>query len=354
MEQNKETILKILTVNCQGLGDMNKRRDVLKNLKCKNYNLYFLQDTHFVNKDESFTRTLWGYKAFFSSFKSNSRGVAILFNNNCEVKISNEYKDNDGNYLILDVLVENIQFLLVNIYGPNSDRPNFYLSLKNKIEQIYCSQHIVIGGDFNLIFDKDLDSMNYKYLNNPNARQEVIKLMDELNLKDIYRENNPNIKRFTWRRKNPIKQARLDFFLVSESLLNMVPCVKYESSYRSDHSPVLLCCRLNEFKKGRGFWKFNNSLLTDKEYVKQIQRVIEDVKIQYACPVYNIENIGCLDNDSIQFIISDQLFLDTLLMEIRGKSISYSTFKKKENNRKRKPVRERNIRIRTKFNRTVH
>ena len=55
MEQNKETILKILTVDCQGLRDMNKRGDVLKNLKCKNYNLYFLQDTHFVDKDESFT-----------------------------------------------------------------------------------------------------------------------------------------------------------------------------------------------------------------------------------------------------------------------------------------------------------
>jgi hypothetical protein len=53
---------------------------------------------------------LWGYKAFFSSFKSNSRGVAILFNNNCEEKISNENKDNDGNYLILDVPVENIKF----------------------------------------------------------------------------------------------------------------------------------------------------------------------------------------------------------------------------------------------------
>ena len=79
MQQNKETTLTILTVNCQGLGDMNKRRDVLKNLKCKNYNLYFLQDTHFVDKDESFTRTLWGYKAFFSSFKSNSSLLNVVY-----------------------------------------------------------------------------------------------------------------------------------------------------------------------------------------------------------------------------------------------------------------------------------
>ena len=118
--------LKILTVNCQGLGDKNKRRDVLNYLKGKKYNVYFLQDTHFMEKDENMIRTQWGYKAFFSSFKSNSRGVAILFNNNCEVKIYNEFKDNEGNYLILDVIIEDIPFLLINIYGPNCDRPNFF------------------------------------------------------------------------------------------------------------------------------------------------------------------------------------------------------------------------------------
>ena len=57
--------LKILTVNCQGLGDTNKRRDVLKNLKNKNYNIYFIQDTHFTDKDENMIKTQWGYKAFF-------------------------------------------------------------------------------------------------------------------------------------------------------------------------------------------------------------------------------------------------------------------------------------------------
>lgn len=35
--------LKVLTVNCQGLGDPNKRRDVFKILKTKNYNIYFIQ-----------------------------------------------------------------------------------------------------------------------------------------------------------------------------------------------------------------------------------------------------------------------------------------------------------------------
>ena len=110
--------LKILIVNCQGLGDINKRRDVFKILKAKKYNKYFLQDTHFVIKDENFIKTQWVSKAFFCSYESNSRGVAIFCNDNCELEINAEYKDEYGNYLILDVTLENVHFLLVNIYGP--------------------------------------------------------------------------------------------------------------------------------------------------------------------------------------------------------------------------------------------
>ena len=52
----------------------------------------------------------------------------------------------------------------------------------------------------------------------------------------------------------------------------------FRYSYRSDHSPVVLFCRLSELKKGRGFWKFNNSLLTDKDYVLLIKELIRDKK----------------------------------------------------------------------------
>lgn len=136
-------------------------------------------------------------------------------------------------------------------------------------------------------------------------------------------------KRFSWRKRSPIKQARLDFFLVSESLISSTKCVEYENSYRSDHSPVLLSLQVNNFIKGSGFWKFNNSLLSDKEYVDLIKEKMNDVKAQYACPVYNMKNIKSVDNASLCLTICDQLFLDILLTEIRGKTISYSTYKKR-------------------------
>jgi len=59
---------------------------------------------------------------FFSLLSLNSKGVAILFNNNFEFKILNETKDINGNYLVLDVIVEKERLTLVSLYGPNTVR----------------------------------------------------------------------------------------------------------------------------------------------------------------------------------------------------------------------------------------
>lgn len=41
------------------------------------------------------------------------------------------------------------------------------------------------------------------------------------------------------------------------------------------------------------------------------------------------ENVPNIDNEVIQFTITNHTFLDILLTEIRGKSISFAPFKKK-------------------------
>ena len=107
-----------------------------------------------------------------------------------------------------------------------------------------------------------------------------------------------------------------------------------ENSFRSDHSPVSLSLCFTEFVKGKPLWKFNNSLLKDIQYIKAINKKIDEVKKQYSLPVYNFENLHNIPENEIQLFINDQLFLDTLLMEIRGQTISYSSFKKKQNDKK--------------------
>lgn len=59
------------------------------------------------------------------------------------------------------------------------------------------------------------------------------------------------------------------------------------------------------------------------------------MKLQYACPIYEREGVTNIDNELIQLTITDQTFLDILLTEIRGKSISFAAFKKKQINKKK-------------------
>ena len=147
---------------------------------------------------------------------------------------------------------------------------------------------------------------------------------------DPFRELFPDLQRYTCRKKTPFKQARLYFFIFSDYMLtNLVNC-KIETSYHSDHSMVILELEFIPFVHGKGLWKFNNSLLYDLEYSNIVKNIILEVKKQYGALVYNFENIHEISNDDLHFTINSQLFLETLLMEIRGKTISYSSNKRKE------------------------
>ena len=118
--------VKIMSVNCQGLGDLGKRLDIFKYLKDMSYSIYCLQDTHFVETQEKNIHSQWGFACFCSSYRSNSRGVAIMINNNFEHNVHGSVKDRNGNYLMLDITIEGERITLVNIYGPNEDSPVFF------------------------------------------------------------------------------------------------------------------------------------------------------------------------------------------------------------------------------------
>ena len=78
----------ILSLNCQGLGNVRKRRDVFDYVKEKSSSINCLQDTHFSTKLEAYVKAEWGCNCFFASYSSNSRGVAVMFMNNFEFRIN--------------------------------------------------------------------------------------------------------------------------------------------------------------------------------------------------------------------------------------------------------------------------
>ena len=87
--------------------------------------------------------------------------------------------------------------------------------------------------------------------------------------------------------------------------------------------------KLQNTDRGNGYWKFNNSLVRDENYIKIVKDTLQEQKYIYT------NNNGNNDenaefNMKNQFTINDQLFLETLLFSIRWETIEYSSRKKKE------------------------
>ena len=83
--------------------------------------LIFLQDP----KRDKYITAEWGFTSYFCSNHTRSRGVAILFNNDFEFQVKGIFRDNGGNFLMVHISTMKMDVLLVNIYGPNRDDPNF-------------------------------------------------------------------------------------------------------------------------------------------------------------------------------------------------------------------------------------
>ena len=146
--------INICSINCQGLGDHTKRRDVFRYIKNKGFDMFLLQDTHFEKKNENLIRSEWGYECWFNSYTSRSRGVSILFNNTFEFKNVVIRSDDSGNFLIMKIEVDSISYVIANIYAPNRENPNFFRNIQTVINS-FGENNIIIGGDWNCLLDAE-------------------------------------------------------------------------------------------------------------------------------------------------------------------------------------------------------
>ena len=126
-------------------------------------------------------------------------------------------------------------------------------------------------GDFNVVQNYVLDNNEYDMqTTRPKARKAIFEIMDSLDLIDIYRSFYEDKRWFTWRKPGMhLKQARLEYFLISSDWANYVEHTTIKPGYRSDHSLILSHFTFKNHERGRGFWKFNNSLLYDPIYVQK-------------------------------------------------------------------------------------
>lgn len=305
--------LRILSLNCNGLGDEQKRKDVFDYLNRMNYDIYCLQETHFLGKEKT-VKTECDGTWFFDSLTNISGGVAILFRKADAVTVVEEKTVDKGRCLMIEFFTGEKRCLLCCIYGYNEDKPleEFFKQVEKEVDE-FCCENVILCGDFNVVLNPELDYKDHsKSKTNSEARKALLKLMENQKLVDIFRKMNPGVPAFTYQRANHPSSARLDFFLISENLQsNFLPgiyCIDsgITKSGVVDHSIITL----SFIKIGEGLWEFDNSLLLDNEFVESIKNWVPSSQLVDV-------SIG----------IYYQEYFERFLQEIKLECISYSANK---------------------------
>ena len=184
--------------------------------------------------------------------------------------------DDNGRLLVIEVKIENTISLLINIYNANTETEQLQtLSNFSNILKTFDDIHnksIIFGGDFNLFLDICVDTNGEKNSLKKKSTPHLIQIIENYDLCDMWRILHPKTKRFPFRQNHSsgLIQRCLDYFFISNSLQEMTKYTDILAAFSTDHSPILITLsKINEFDRGKGFWKFNNSLKKMKTMLKQ-------------------------------------------------------------------------------------
>jgi len=313
MSVNPDDNLKIVSLNVRGLANFRKRRSIFNWCRRTKADLILLQETHSSSETEFQWQNEWGGKIYFSHGSHNSRGVAVVCKNGSNIDVKQIHRDNNGRIIIVNFVKNELHFVLTNIYAPNTEimQTNFYTDLK----QIFLDKtfedndKIIVGGDYNCVLNANLDKKGGNVKVKESVVKKINEIIDTFELVDIWRRLNPEVRRYTWRQNNPLIQCRLDYFLISDALIENVDKVDIFPGMRTDHSAILINLRLQkEYQRGPGHWKFNNSYLDDDDYVSQLNNELK---------------LWLQDNS----IVDDQVKWEWMKFKVRDFTIHYAKAK---------------------------
>ena len=116
---NNAKCLTFITNNIKGIRNNSKRLSAVN--KLGNNGILFLQETHSTFNDEIIWKNDFNGPVFYSHSTSQSCGALIAYFGNLNFSVNKQVGDKNGRILILDVNIDEIRYVLVNIYNANSE-----------------------------------------------------------------------------------------------------------------------------------------------------------------------------------------------------------------------------------------
>lgn len=270
--------LNIASFNVNGLRNEKKRRAIFNYLHDHKHNIVLLQETHSTKNEAKRWKAEWGGKIIFSHGLSNARGVAILIQKKCGIKVLKVVADQEGRVIVAEVKVNESKYKISSGYAPNQDKPEFFVQWFQLIEQ--CEGSTIMAGDFNTVLDLSKDKKGGKGFTHPRSTNLILEYMQENGLADIWRVQHPEDFRATWSKDhNTELLERIDYFLVSQEIVQVVTKSEINAAFKSDHAIPWILISTSGWERTSGYWKFNTSLLDDDQFREEVKEIIMDADL---------------------------------------------------------------------------
>jgi len=111
--------LDVISLNVRGLRDIVKRKALFLFIKQREAQVILFQETHSCDTDLKFWKSQWGDTALFCHGTNHSAGVAI-FLNKLKGDIVETIYSGEGRWIIVILNIDNVKFIICNVYGYNS------------------------------------------------------------------------------------------------------------------------------------------------------------------------------------------------------------------------------------------
>lgn len=159
---------------------------------------------------------------------------------------------------------------MCNIYAPNKEEPDFFHGI-NKIIGDREGQ-LILAGDFNQVTDGIIDKSKPGGRSSPRDREAIHLLTEDHSLVDIWKLVNPSSREYTFYSNCHKTYSRIDFGLISKSLVDSVVGCEIGTIAISDHATVELQTDLNTDKTKRCHWRLNTMLLQNKMFCEELTK----------------------------------------------------------------------------------
>ncbi|GBG77807.1 hypothetical protein CBR_g25738 [Chara braunii] len=259
--------IRAVTWNVRGLWDTNgrmKRRRLKSWLHEWKVNCVFLQESKLNETKLKEFEMWWDGPQVWSPAQGSRGGVGFLLHRDLQAHMIDTKADIWGKWAWMKVEIGGEAWVLMTVYAPTvvSERVKFIARLMMHVPK---TDRLLLAGDWNVSLDEAL---------RPNSRtaerNDVKTLMEfctELSLTDPFLILNPEEPGYSWfsnlhRDRQTITRRRLDFYLLSEQVMENIIMTKEVSHPMSDHKPVVLDIRIRiGIERGRGFFRLNSQVL---------------------------------------------------------------------------------------------